>query len=306
MTDETQVDVPTADVPEVPTPPAEAGPAAASATPEAPAPASVTAAAATTAPKRRRRLGGVGQVVGVIGFVLSLVLAFGALAGSAWLTGQIEAVAVTVDARIADGQPKLDTLSAKVAEIKVTVDDVVALADGAAQATAPADGLIAGLRDRLDGLANRYTELRTAYTDLREKVTGALSSLQLLERVIPGFTVPQGPMEALAALDARVQELDTAITGVLDTKFDGTPLRDAAALVSEKVGMVSTGLGTVVGVIDDTSAKLTQARADITAAVSQLTSYIMIGGVLVMLLFLYMAFLHWVLFRTSRAVGRSG
>jgi methyl-accepting chemotaxis protein len=282
-------------------------PAAASAAPEAPAPAAAAApaaAVAATPPKRRRGLGAAGQVVGIIGFVLSLVLAFGALAGSFWLTGQIETLATTVDARIAEGQPKLETLSTKVVEIKATVDQVVALADTAAQATLPTDGLLAGLRDRLSGLSNRYTELRTSYTDLREKVTGALSSLQLLERVIPGFTVPQEPLDALAALDAKVQELDAAITGVLDTKFEGTPLRDAAALVSEKVGMVSSGLETAVTFIDDTSAKLVQARADITAAVAQLNTYIMIGGVLAMLLFLYIAFLHWVLFRTSRAVGR--
>jgi hypothetical protein len=266
--------------------------------------AAAGAVAPAQPPKRRRMLGGAGQVVGIIGFVLSLVLAFGALAGSVWLTGQIETLATSVDARIAEGQPKLETLSTKVVEIKATVDQVVALADTAAQATVPSDGLLAGLRDRLNGLANRYTELRNSYTDLREKVTGALNGLQLLERVIPGFTVPQEPLDALAALDSRVQELDAAITGILDTKFDGTPLRDAAALVSEKIGMVSSGLATAVTFIDDANVKLTQARSDIAAAVSQLNMYIVFGGVLGMLLFLYIAFLHWVLFRTARAVGR--
>jgi methyl-accepting chemotaxis protein len=266
------------------------------------APPSVAAPAPS---RRRRRLGGAGQVVGLIGLVLSLVLAFGALAGSLWLTGQVEDAAAAVDARLAEGQPQLDKLETGITEIKSTVDEVVAAADALAQASLPSDGPLATLQDSLGGLASRYAGLRNSYGDLKEKVTGALSSLQLLGRIIPGFTVPQEPLDALEALDTKVQELDASISGILETKFDGSALRDAAALVSEKVGKVSAGLDKVLGVVSDAGAKLAQARSDIAAAASQVTTLITVGGIVVMLLFLYIAFLHWVLYRSSRA-ARSG
>jgi hypothetical protein len=308
MTDETQVNVPAVEVPEadVPEAPAPAAPAPVEAAAPETAAATASAVAAASAPSGRgRKLGGAGQVVGVIGIVLSLVLAFGALAGTLWLTGQVETVATTVDNRLAEGQPQLDKLEAGITEIKSTVDEVVAAADAVAQASVPSDGLLATLQDRLGGLASRYAGLRNAYGDLKEKVTGALNGLQLLGRIVPGFTVPQEPLDALNALDTKVLELDASISGILETKFDGSALRDAAALVAEKVGKVSAGLDKVLGVVDDASAKLAQARTDIAAAASNLASFITIGGMLVMLLFLYIAFLHWVLFRTSRAVGRS-
>jgi hypothetical protein len=285
MTDETQVNMPVPDAPDQATP-------VTAVTPD-PGPS----------PKPRRRLGAAGQVVGIAGFVLSLVLAAGSIAGVFWLTGQVNDVAATVDARLAEGQPKLDTLAAKVGEIKSVVDEVVAVADSAAQATAPEDGLLAGLTDRLNGLAGRYANLRNAYADLREKVTGALSGLQLLERVVPGFSVPQEPIQALQGLDARIQELDGSISGLLDTKFDGSTLRDAAAAVSEKVGKVSSALESVLGLVDEAGVKLAQVRTDVAAAISQLTTVITLAGILMALLFVYVAFLHWVLFRTSRAVG---
>ncbi len=214
-------------------------------------------------------------------------------------------MAAEVDSRIAEAQPKLDALDARISEVKATVDDVVAVANAAAQTATPGDGVLATLQERLGGLASRYAGLRNAYSDVREKVTGALAGLQVLERIIPGFQVPQEPLDALNGLDARVQELDAGISGILDTKFDGGTLRDVAATVAEKIGLVSGGLDKVLGVIDEVGVRVTDARAEIAALASQISTYVTLGGALVTLLFLYMAFLHWVLFRTSRSAGRT-
>lgn len=319
MTDETQVDVPVTDAPaapgaevagaDAPVAAAAAGaPAATAAAPAASAPAAAPAAVAPAPPRpsKGRAMSRVGQVVGIVGIVLSLVLAVGSITGSLWLTGQIGTLAAEVDSRIAEAQPKLDALDARISEVKATVDDVVAVADAAAQVATPGDGVLATLQERLGGLSSRYAGLRNAYSDVREKVTGALAGLQVLERIIPGFQVPQEPLDALNGLDAKVQELDAGISGILDTKFDGGTLRDVAATVAEKIGMVSGGLDKVLGVIDEVGVRVTDARAEIASLASQISTYVTLGGALVTLLFLYMAFLHWVLFRTSRSAGRTG
>jgi hypothetical protein len=304
--EETQVQVPVAaDAQPAPAvaPVAPVAPAAPGAT--APVAAAATGVSDAGRPRgRRRAIGRAGQVVGIIGLVLSFVLAAGALVGTAWVADQINAVASEVDSKIAEGQPKLDTLTEKVSQIKAVVDEVVAAADAATQAVAPDDGLLAGLQDRVNNLASGYANLRNSYGDLRESIAGAVGTLQTLDRIIPGFDVPQGPIDALQGLDARVQELDATISGVLDTTFDGSALRDAAQAVSEKVGRVADGLDTVLGIIDEAGAKLTQARTDIANAASLITSILRFSGVVIALLFVYIAFLHWVLFRTSRAIHR--
>lgn len=304
MTDETQVDVPVA------------GDATATATavaepaPEAPAPVqapdSAGAGAVTQAApgKPKRAMGGAGQVVGVIGLVLSLLLAVGSVAGTMWLTGQVNAVAQAANDKIAEQAPKLDKLSETVTGIKTQVDELATAAQQVASSASPSGPIVTTLRDKLDALAARYQQLRSAYTDLRSKIATALGGLQALDRLVPGISVPQGPVDALNNLDAKLQELDGTITGVLSTDFNGEKLQQAASVVAEQVGKLSAGLDKVNGFIADASAKLQQVQVDIANAASQLTTVITIGGIVLALLFLYGALLHWVLFRTSRAAAR--
>jgi hypothetical protein len=297
--DATRVDVPVA----TPGEPATPAPVPAS----APAPGPVgQPAEASPAAKPRRTMGRAGQTVGVIGLIVSVVLAIATLGGTVWLTGQINDVSAQADARLAEGGPVLDTLSVKIGDIKSVVDEVVAAADAVAGTAAPSEGIVATLRDKLDSLAARYAELRQSYTNLREQVLGAVRTLELLGRVVPGFSIPQGPLDALTTLDSKIQELDSTISGVLGTDFATAAQQQTAAVVSEKVGKISAALDGLLGVISNVQAKLDSARADIAAAVSQLVTVITVGGIVLALIFLYMAFLHWVLLRTSRAVGRGG
>lgn len=303
VNDETQVTEPVAaPVPAEPAVPAEPI-APVSATPASAAAAPV-AAAATTPGKPKRAAGGIGQAVGVIGLVLSLLLAVGTVAGTMWLTGQITEVGVSIDARIGQAQPALDTLSTKVGDVKSVVDELATAATAVSQSAAPSGPIVTTLRDKLDGLANRYATLRNAYGELRTNVTSAINSVQTLSRFIPGFTVPQGPIDALNNLDAKITEFDGTISDILSTDFSGDKLQAAATVVAEKVTKVSSALSAVVGVIQVAGEKITQAQTDIKAGLAQLTTYITIGGIVLALIFLYMALLHWVLFRTSRAVGR--
>ncbi len=282
-------------------------PEVAAATTAAPVPAANAAAAAPSgsSTKRNRVAGLTAQAAGVIGIVLFVALAVVMLLGRGWATSRVDQISGDIDAKMAQAVPLLDTASTRVSEINGRVGALTDAANTlAGQAEAAGPGILDGLRAQLSNLQSKYLEFRAGYTDLRSKATSAIDTLKLLERVIPGFTVPQGPVDALNTLDGIVQEVDAKITDASAALTDG-PAQKLAATVAEKSATLQAGLGKVTTGLDNAQAKLAELRTQVADTTSTITTFINIGSILLFLLFLYFAFLHWVLFRTGRGLTKA-
>ena len=283
----------------VPAPASAKAPVPVAASPgPAPAPAASPAPAAPS--RRNRRLGMAAQVAGVVGIVVCLLLAAGVLMGRGWATDTVSTVTTNIDSKLAQAVPLLDTASTKVSEVAGRVGAVADAATALAAAPAPGGELLQGLMGAVTNVSDRYLELRATYGSLKESVTGALEGLQTLSRLVPGFSVPQGPVDALAKLDAAVTEMDAKITGLTDAIPESGPIDMVATAIATKVGEVEAKLQTLVGTIDDAQARLAEVRTELASTTDTINAAISIGSLVLVLLLVWVAVLHWVLFRTGR------
>ncbi len=277
-----------------------------------PVPDPASAVAPATAPAdashatRNRALGLGAQTAGVVGIALFLVLAVVVLLGRGMATSTVDDVSGNVDAKLAQAAPLIDNASAKVSEINGRIGALTDAANTLAARAADAGttpGLLSGLRDQLANLQARYQEFRTSYSGVRDTAMGALDTLQTLDRLIPGFTVPQGPVDALTAVDAKIQELDAKIMEVSNTLTDG-PVQQVATAVADKAAGLQSRLTNVTTVLGDAQTRLAELRADVASTADSINTWLTILSILLFVLFLYFAFLHWLLFHVGRRLRR--
>jgi methyl-accepting chemotaxis protein len=253
---------------------------------------------------RRRATGIVGQVAGIIGIVVSLALIVGVLYVRGWGTDTVTEVAANVDAAIARTEPMLETAAAKVDEVAQRVGEVAAAAEAVSLDPNATPAALQGILDGLAAVSERYTELRTGYAAAREQVVSILDRLALVDRLIPGIDIPEGPVDALASLDERARAIDAQIMELIDAGLAVQGVNRAAAAIAEKARQVEAGLGTLAAGVEEVGVRLDELRADIADIASTVNTVITILCVALVLLLLYMALLHWVLFRSSRGYGR--
>jgi hypothetical protein len=293
---------PTVDAPPAETPPAAEPPPAEGAVPPPDAPPPADVGAMAPPPRRRSRdrvVGTIGQVVGIIGIVVCLGLAVGVVFAHGWAVGTVDDLAAAVDTQIAKAEPLLGQASATVGEISGRVSTVADIAAGIAANPNPAPGVAQGLRTGLAGVADRYQNLRSSYADVRETVVSLADRLQTVDRMVPGFSIPQGPVDALSALDARLREFDANVSGLITIDPGQGPVNTAAAAVVQKAGEIGAkieGLQSGLGAVEE---RISALRAKITDAAGSLKTAITLGSIGAFLLLLYLALLHWVLFRHS-------
>ena len=280
--------------------------AAASPTPTAPAVPAAQAAPATPPPAGGSKLAIVGQVVGIAGIVVCLALAVGVLLGRGWAVDQVTSVSATIDETLAEGVPLLDSASTKVSDVQ---EQVVALEAAAIAVTGnpnPAPALANALSERLSGVSERYLELRTTYASARENIVSAVQRLQMLDRLVPGIEIPQGPIDALTALDERVQELDASLSGIIGPNGVVDSIQGAAQRIAERIDQADELLAKAEAGLEEAQAKLTETRTRIASTTATITTGISIGSIGLVVVFLYLALLHWILFRyaSERRAGR--
>jgi phage shock protein A len=287
------------------TPVAVIAPAAISAAvPAVPAPAATPAQASASVSQRNQVLGIGAQAAGIVGIFLFVALAVVVLLGRGWATSTVDDLAGGIDAKMAQAVPLLDTASAKVSEINGRVGALTDAANSLAAKLDAAPDLLGGLKDQLSNLQSRYQEFRTSYSGVRDTAMSALDRLQLIERLIPGFSVPPEAVDALTAVDARVQELDAKIMDLSNAITDG-PVQKVAAVVAEKTATVRDGLTKVTAVIGEAQTRLTELRTQVASTADTINMFISIGSILLFVLFLYFALLHWMLFHVGRGLRRT-
>ena len=249
-------------------------------------------------------LGTVGQVVGVVGLVVCLVLAFGVVLARGWAVGTVDDVAGAAVAQVARAEPLLSQASARVGEISGRVSTVADVAAGIAANPIPAPGLAEGLRTALASVSDRYQGLRSNYTDVREALVSLGDRLQTLDRLVPGFSIPEGPTDALAALDERLRESDANVTGFIDIEPGQGPLNQVATTIAERAAEVDARIDGVQGRLADVEERIVALEARILDAAGATKTAITVGSIGAILLWLYLALLHWVLFRHSGEIRR--
>ena len=296
-------------------PPADAAPAAEMTPPDAAPPEAAPAEAGPasdlpaqapgpTRKKRDRVLGTIGQVVGIVGIVVCLLLAVGDVVGREWAVRTVDDVAAAVDAQIARVDPLLSQASAKVGEISGRVSTVADIAAGVAADPSPGGAVADILRTGLAAVSGRYQTLRSNYTDVRESVVSMIDRLQTLGRIVPGVSIPQGPVDALAALDARLQAFDAKVTGLITIEPGNGPVNKAAAAIAQAAGDINTKITDLQGGIGDVQQRVSTLRTKLSDAAGTTKLGITLGALGVFLVMLYFAFLHWVLFRHSGEIRR--
>jgi hypothetical protein len=257
-----------------------------------------SAASSSSVSRRNRALGRTGQVAAIVGIVVSLALIVGVLLGRGWLVGKVDDVAGTIDSGLAKGVPLIDNASAKISEVSGRVGAVEDAANALAANPNPAPGLSEALQAQMTPISDRYLALRTSYTTVRTTVGSALDRLNTLDQMLPWFSIPQGPGDALQALDTRFQSIDATVTSLLETPGSGA-VNAIAAAIATKAGDVQARLDTATAALDDANTRLAALRVNVQTKADQVKTIITLVSLALILGLLYSAFLHWVLFRAS-------
>jgi hypothetical protein len=254
--------------------------------------------------RRRRSAAVAGQLAGVVGIAVSVLLIVVVLLGRAWIGGVVEDVRTGIDGAIARTAPVLEGAQATVAGVAERMDDLAAAAQAIAEDPGPAPAALAAIQERIAALSERYLALRAAYADVRSDVVAAVDRLTLLARIAPWVEIPAGPVEALATFDERIRELDARVMAVFEA---GSAARGAAdrtaAAVAGAARQVQGALDGVTAALETVETRLAALREQVAGVASSIGSVLTLGSLLIVVLLVYLAFLHVVLFRASRRFG---
>ena len=308
--------------PEAVTAPAEMTPAAPAPAdvvpPAAPAPADVASVpvaavvpvAVEPAPakpvhrKRDRILGSTGQVLGVIGMLVCIVLIVGVIFGRSYAVGTVNDVAAAVDTQIAKVSPILQQAHTTVGEVSGKVSTVAEIADTVAKDPNPGGQIAQALRDAIDGVNDRYQALRQGYAGIRETALSIIEKLQTVDQLIPGLAIPQGPIDALNTFDTRIQEFDAKVNDLLTIEPGNGPANQAAAKIAEAATAIDGNLQFVQDGITQVDDRVTQLRTDIANTADTVNLIITLVTIFILLLLIWLLILHWILFRHSGEIRR--
>jgi hypothetical protein len=255
--------------------------------------------------RSRRTAGLVGQVVGVIGIVISLLLVVGVIVGRGWLVDQVNAVETSIDATIARAQTPIDNAQATLADLTTRIGEAADAANAVAVDPGATPAALQGVLDRIDGLSQRYLELRQTYANVRGDIVSLLDRLQLLDRLVPGFSIPQGPVDALTTIDEKARALDEGIMQLVDAGTAVGAANAAAQAIADRLTRAEQALEGIGTTLDTVEARVTALRGEIAQTAASIETAITVIAIVLVLLFLYLAFLHLVLFRVGRAQTRA-
>ena len=254
-----------------------------------------TPSASPGVPRRAMSFGG--QALGLVGTIVTLLLIVVVIAGRGWATGQVTSVAATIDDGLAQGAPLLERAGDRVSEVRARVSAVGEVATIVATSAQPAPELTAAIRERINAVTEPYLALRERYGEARARAVSAIDRLALVDRLVPGFSVPEGPAAALAALDEKVAALDAIVARIITVSATS-----AAERIAAEADRLLAALDAVLDRLDTAQVRLQEARASVASTADTVNLVITIVALVVLLLLLYIAVLHVVLFRSARGM----
>jgi hypothetical protein len=190
-----------------------------------------------------------------------------------------------------------------VTNVQAKVSVVSDAATAVASMPSPAPGLREAFQSAIAAVSDRYLPLRARYAEARANVVSTLDRLETLDRIVPGITIPTGPTETLANLDARVQALDDSVMAILDAASGATPIADAATAVATKTADVVTKLDGLHASIAELETRLAETQAKLDSTADTIRTVITLLSLVLVLVLVYGIFLHVILFRAARGAA---
>ena len=254
----------------------------------------------------RRTFGMVFMVLGGIGLVISLLLIPAVWIGRSFANDQISALAGRVsdpvlqaEEGVGEMRGRVDALRGRIGEVNQQVTSLAARGTIDRQT---ADRLVALLDSTL---GTEFARLREAYVTVRERLRSVLEARDRIQRLLPGYSVPEPPTEELASVDQDLQAIDSSLRQMRANLAEGTlPGTNLLLQVSAGLEQLDQRLGELVAVFDRISVRLDQVQVGLDNAEAQLQWYVTIVAIVLTLLFLYGALLHGALIAAGRSWWR--
>ncbi len=238
------------------------------------------------------------QVAGIVGIVVCAVLIVLVWVGIGTVGSKVNDLAAGVNAGFNRATDAATTVAGNLDAAAVTAGTIGTDASTIA-ASLPTPDAVTKLANRLGGFVDGYRDLRVRYGGLRENVTGAISSLQNVARFVPGLDVPDQPVDALAAVDAKLQSIDDSITSTWQALqgSDATVVGTAVAATSARLQTVLTEASAAVRTLND---RLVAGQNRATAATDTLRTILFIVALVISLLLLWVLALNVALWRLGQ------
>lgn len=257
-----------------------------------------------------RTLGLVFMIVGVAGIVISVLFVPAVWVGRNAAIGYAADVTDQVSSTLQQVQDASGQFRGDVETLRGPLEQVVGQTDTAA-ASGPLEQQAAtrllGIIDQSIGPA--YTRVRDAYVNLREKVAAASQAAALVQRLVPGVTLPTLPTDQLTSVDSQLQDMDTAIRQartdlVAGTLPDALPGIETLRRLGDGLRTVEGRLGTLSSTADDLAARAGQMQVSLKQAQASLETTLNIVAVVLTVLFADLAALNVGLFVFGREMRR--
>ena len=265
----------------------------------------IQSADTASATRQRRALGLTGQGAGVVGIVVSVLLIVAVLFARGWAVDAVSGISTRIDTNLAKGVPLLEAASTKVADVSSRVSAVSDAASKVAAVAAPGTALVDRLSGELSGLSEKYLALRADYANAHAAITTTLDQLKTLDALVPFIEIPQGPVDALGALDDRIKQLDDTVMGVLGANPGSGIVATAAGAIADKLTGLEGRLAEVSSKIQDANTRLQNVRTEVASTADTVTTGINIVAILMIIGLVYLVALHVVLYRSAKGYARA-
>ncbi|HEY7131376.1 MAG TPA: hypothetical protein VH440_03940 [Candidatus Limnocylindrales bacterium] len=273
----------------------DAGPGALPAAELAPSPA-----AGLPPRARSTRWATAAQVAGIVGIAICVLLIVLAWLFHGAARGTVDDLGATVNTGIGTAITATDTVATRLEGAATDAGLISSEASAEASNPSRSSDAIAALTARVGNLADGYRAVRERYAEARASLTGALSSLQRVARLVPGASAPSGPPPALAELDARLQAVDDSLTAVWPTLNGSGPPSTVAAGVASQVGTLQGFMSDAAARLRGVGGQLDAVQANAASAVNGIGTIITLASLAITLLFLWVLGLNVALWQLGR------
>lgn len=252
-----------------------------------------------------RALGWLAMVVGVIGVVICLVVAVGVWVVKPQVTDRAHEIVAIAH----EGVQKADDLAVTASGHLTTVSEKLASIESLLTSVAgsPLVDTAVGtnIRNAVSGfVGGPYTDLMADVSGLVERVQGLSTTVQRLDAAIPGLELPGVVTGAVDDIDAKLTQLDQAVTSVDAIAGNGVTTSEQLTQLSTQVSGINEVIQVVIPGLETARAKLADVETRLTGTDDRIERIAGISAVGVSILFIYLALLNLLLVVQGRRWAR--
>lgn len=249
----------------------------------------------------RRIIGLIGMIVAVLGIVLSIILIGVTWYGQGVINRQVALLISGVDGGLVRIDGIVGQLNTQIQSVQSRITQVSEDATRASQSGTLDQAVVNRLASRIDrDIGSDYARVRELYGSLSERVAALIDLADRL-RAIPFVSIPDIPTEQLQAVDQRLREFDATMLALQnDLATPNLGVSDAVGRIGERTAKLAEQIGTLTTALTTFQGRLSDIRTALSQTVATVQGWITLASVLLTLLWLYLGFLHVVLFLQGR------